>query len=317
MPNTLCLLLLAVPYASALSFSSVFSDGVVLQRRTTENPGKMAAVYGTCDAADCSVTITIVSALDKLQHVETVKAVMATATNDWKAFLKPKEAGGSFNVIATASNGATATLRDVTFGDVWFCSGQSNMELNMHYTHHRNDTYEAVGRDEYNNIRLFHLDHSPAPYLQPQWQLGASSVFNNWTIANKDIVVNGGAGDQCPGRKCTVIDNFSAACWYFAQSLTDRMKKAGEVVPLGMIESAYGGTTIEQWVSVEAQLKCSNVTCHANASLPYSAATAEACTQDEEMGNGGLYNGMVAPFVNMTVSGFLWYQANPDPDPDP
>ena len=121
------------------------------------------------------------------------------------------------------------------------------MELNMHFTFERNDTYEAVGRNEYTNIRVFHLDHSPAPFASPVWILDAKSVLHNWTVADETIVQNGGKGDQCPHNKCTVIDQFSAACWYFAQSLTDRMKTTdGDVVPLGMIESAYGGTTIEQ-----------------------------------------------------------------------
>ena len=82
--------------------------------------------------------------------------------------------------------------------------------------------------------------------------------------------------------------------------------KPSVVVPLGMIESAWGGTTIEQWLPVESQLQCVNVSCHANSSLPYSAATAEECTQDAEMGNGGLWGGMVSPFVNMTLTGWLW-----------
>ena len=133
-------------------------------------------------------------------------------------------------------------------------------------------------------------------------------MLHNWTVADENIVPNGGKGDRCPRNECTVIDQFSAACWYFAQSLTDRMKATDDVVPLGMIESAYGGTTIEQWLSVDSQLQCSNVSCHANSSNPYSKSTAEECTKDSEMGNGGLYNGMVAPFVNMTMAGFVWYQ---------
>ena len=49
-----------------------------------------------------------------------------------------------------------------------------------------------------------------------------------------------------------------------------------------------------------------NVSCCANTSLPYTAATAEECTQNAEMGNGGLWGGMVTPFVNMTLTGWLW-----------
>ena len=82
--------------------------------------------------------------------------------------------------------------------------------------------------------------------------------------------------------------------------------EAADPVPLGMIESAYGGTTIEQWVPIPDQLKCSNISCHANKSLPVSASTIERCTHDAQEGNGGLWRGMTAPFVNMTLTGFLW-----------
>eukprot|EP01052_Picozoa_sp_SAG31_P011615 SAG31_NODE_661_length_13035_cov_12.057591_9_plen_84_part_00 len=78
----------------------------------------------------------------------------------------------------------------------------------------------------------------------------------------------------------------------------------GDVVPLGMIESAFGGTTIEQWLPIDAQLQCANISCHANSSLPVTPATIELCTNDAEAGNGGLWSGMVAPFVNMTVTGW-------------
>jgi hypothetical protein len=127
-----------------------------------------------------------------------------------------------------------------------------------------------------------------------------------------------------------VIDQFSAACWYFAQALTDRMvaeaeadmlaAAAGDVdavatapVPLGMIESAYGGTTIEQWITVPEQLGCSNITCLSNNSLsPTTPASmgkeCTACAPSAKTcayGNGGLYRGMVAPFINMYGVVFL------------
>lgn len=162
------------------------------------------------------------------------------------------------------------------------------------------------------------MDHNPVPYGGVNWVINSSVVLANWTVADANIVANGGKGDQCGGekKKCTTLDQFSAACFYYAQALTDRMvaeaaktgDEADAVVPLGMIESAYGGTTIEQWLSIPQQLKCSNITCLANKSLPMSAANAQACTQNAQYGNGGLWRGMTAPFVNMTLTGWLWYQ---------
>ena len=150
-------------------------------------------------------------------------------------------------------------------------NAQSNMELNMHFTFEKNDTYAAVGQGKYKNIRFFHLGHNPSPFKKMQWVVNDTIVTTNWTIADESAVLNGGHGSQCNGRgsgDCTGLDQFSAACWYFAQSLSERMNDDTGAIPLGMIESAYGGTTIEQWVSVEAQLRCTNVTCHANSSIP-------------------------------------------------
>ena len=84
-------------------------------------------------------------------------------------------------------------------------------------------------------------------------------------------------------------------------------------VPIGLVESAFGGTCIESWLSPAAQLACSNITCTSNQSWPYTADTRAACTavpsaENSAGANAELFNGMVLPFVNMTVKGWLWYQ---------
>jgi len=84
-------------------------------------------------------------------------------------------------------------------------------------------------------------------------------------------------------------------------------------VPIGLIESAFGGTCIESWLSKDAQLTCSNITCTSNQSWSYTKDTQAACAAVPAAGNSAgsnaeLYNGMVLPFVNMTIKGFLWYQ---------
>jgi sialate O-acetylesterase len=282
---------------AGFGFSGVFGDSMVLQRSSPKNPSARAAVYGGGAAAGSAVKVALSPTDAATLRLATSETFSTTAGEDgsWKVLLAPKPAGGSFTVTATSSGGEKAVLTDVTYGDVWFCSGQSNMELNMHFTFEKNDSYAAVAQDKYTNIRFFHLGHNPSPFKEMQWLTNQSIVTTNWTIADNSAVLNGGHGSQCAGRgsgDCTGLDQFSAACWYFAQKLTDRMiteaeavgddsaaAAAAAIVPLGMIESAYGGTTIEQWVSVEAQLRCTNVSCHANSSIPYSAATAEACTQ--------------------------------------
>lgn len=94
------------------------------------------------------------------------------------------------------------------------------------------------------------------------------------------------------------------------------MRKKNESVPIGFIESAFGGTMIESWADSEMQLaSCSNITCTANQGMHFTRSTQQKCFKSiltsgaQGAGaNGQLYNGMVLPFVNITAKGFLWYQ---------
>lgn len=101
----------------------------------------------------------------------------------------------------------------------------------------------------------------------------APDAFNyQWTHAGG--LVNNDGGDWLPG--------IYAVCWYFGQSLTDIMAAAGEVVPLGIIGSAQGGTMIEMWAPLAAQQVCSDIQClcttpHCNGSAPLSSGN---CTNN-------------------------------------
>ena len=187
-----------LPTVAAIHYSAVFGDHAVLQRATAAYPNQRSALYGSGADENTPVTVTL-SSSDADVAPETVNAFIG-ADSSWKAFLKPQQAGGEYTI--TAQQGSEkAVITGVTFGDVWFCSGQSNMELNMHFTFNRNDTYQAVGRNEYSNIRLFHLDHAPAPYESPVWLLEQQSVLHNWTIADTTIVHNKGEGN-CIRSSC-------------------------------------------------------------------------------------------------------------------
>lgn len=131
------------------------------------------------------------------------------------------------------------------------------------------------------------------------------------------------------------LDDFSATCYYFGESLLDRLLKAEEGVIIGLIESSYGGTMIESWVEASQQFGCSNITCTSKQTMKFTKKTEQDCfaagsdvqshvdrhpekfpelldgsgaTAKGAGANGQLYNGMVGPFVNYTVKGWLWYQ---------
>ena len=279
-----------------------------------------------------SVTVTVAKADTGLTELTALPSRVGT-NGEWKVMLPAHAAGTGFTLTATAQSlsasptegGARTadkiTLERVAFGDVWFCSGQSNMELGLYYTFTRNESLAAIASGKYNNIRIMHFDHNP---LETPTYVTNGSIATNYPnnsswltpAAAMQMRKSGCRGDNCQSE----LDGFSAACWYFGESLTDRMmaefensRDVAEPVPIGLIESAFGGTCIESWLSQDAQLGCSNITCTSNQSWPYTKDTQAACAAVKSAGssagsNAELYNGMILPFVNMTVKGWLWYQ---------
>jgi len=110
------------PAVSSATFNATFSDHAVLQAMGTTQ--QKSAVYGMAPAG-ATLSITVASAADASYSV----AATASAKGAWKAFLHPTADGGDFTITAhcssCASNATNAVLRHVTFGDVWYCSGQS------------------------------------------------------------------------------------------------------------------------------------------------------------------------------------------------
>jgi hypothetical protein len=145
----LCVLLLS-SVAGDLIFSAGFSDDAILQRSATAG----AAIYGFATASTDPITVRVEGTTKELATVSyTVQAEMYAWTGAgvypdtpdapkhgdtvWKAILKPASAGGDYSITVTqpAPSGlADAMIKRVSFGDVWFCSGQSNMALETFYT---------------------------------------------------------------------------------------------------------------------------------------------------------------------------------------
>ena len=128
----------------SLNFSNVFGDHAVLQMA----PAK-TAVYGyigTNATADATVAVTVASTAGAEAVSYTVNALINAADGTWKAYLKPGAAGGAYTITAACTHGCTgsASIGDVTFGDVWYCAGQSNMALPVQYTYARNASIAKI-----------------------------------------------------------------------------------------------------------------------------------------------------------------------------
>lgn len=180
---------------------ALISDGMVLQR---EQPVK---IWGTADAGE-SVSVTFMK-----------KKYAATADNNghWSVTLPSMKAGGPYLMRIN-----DIKLNDILIGDVWLCSGQSNMELPVS----RVTDMFATEINEYSNERIRQII-IPKVYNfhAPQETLSATS----WKPMTQENVTN-----------------FSALAYFFAKEMYEKTK-----VPVGIINSSWGGTPIEAWISEE------------------------------------------------------------------
>jgi sialate O-acetylesterase len=143
----------------------------------------------------------------------------------WKAVISTPKAGGPFQ-ISVRQGKSLIVVRNILSGEVWLCSGQSNMEMPMDGWPPSDTIMNSVNETEeslYPSIRMFSVKRS----------------------------VEAGPNDCCTGRwiECSPLDvgSFSAAAYYFGKTLQSHLN-----VPIGLINSSYGGTNIESWMSNEA-----------------------------------------------------------------
>jgi sialate O-acetylesterase len=185
---------------------SMFLDHAVLQR---DQP---VSVWGTAAPAQ-TVTVSFAS-----QNVTT----QADTQGRWKATLAAMPAGGPYVLGVHTSSGATQTVNDVLVGDVWLCSGQSNMVLQVHRAL---DSRSEISGSANDAIRMITI--ALTSELTPQEEFAAPG---QWQVA----------------APATVPD-FSAACFYFARELQKSV-----AVPFGLINSSWGGSRLEAWMSRQA-----------------------------------------------------------------
>ena len=145
----------------------------------------------------------------------------ASESGDWTIVLPSQNAGGPFEMVFKASN--TITVKNILFGDIWVCSGQSNMELTM----------ERV-KEKYADVIANSENHDIRQFLVPD-EYDFKAEHNDfdggtWVRANPESLLG-----------------FSAVAYFFARELNQKYK-----VPIGIINAAVGGSPVEAWMSESA-----------------------------------------------------------------
>jgi sialate O-acetylesterase len=210
-----------------VKLARLFSDHVVLQRQ------KPIPVWGWATPQE-KVTVTLGG--------QTLAAT-ADTSGKWIVRFAPLEAGGPYQMTATAKSGKAA-VEDILIGEVWLCSGQSNMEFKVQQA---NNFEEEKKNADFPKIRHFNVDHEVTIDVQKDLKNGS------WVIASPETV-----------------GSFTAVGFFFARELYQKLN-----VPIGILHSSWGGSQVEGWISKEGMLSSEELKGYAN-NLPKNWDEADA-----------------------------------------
>lgn len=197
--------LLCVIVSANVRLPKLISDGMVLQRDAE------VKIWGWADASE-KITVSF---------PDSVYFTTADHAGNWEITLAGLKAGGPHTMVITGNN--MLTIKNILVGDVWICSGQSNMELNMQRV---SPLYkDEIAQSANNFIRYFSV---PKKYnfKVPQEDLD----YGQWETTNPET-----------------IRSFAAVPYFFAKSLYEKYG-----IPIGLINASLGGSPIEAWMSEES-----------------------------------------------------------------
>ena len=234
--------------------ASVFTDNMVLQR---EQP---IPVWGTAEPG--------AEIIVKLGHVS--ESCVANSSGYWMAMLNPLHANTKPRKLEIRSDTSVVSLANVLVGDVWLCSGQSNMQMTLGDSAGGKEFAEQLGDNS--RIRLL--------MVSKQFAAGPlTSQEGKWEIAKPDAA-----------------KRFSAVGFSFGAMLVESPKL--REVPIGLIDSSFGGTTVEGWIPKD-DLESFRAEDLSNSLLGKPAEH---------------YNAMLHPIVPMAIRGVIWYQGESNSD---
>jgi len=196
-----------------LSLSPLFTDHMVLQR------DKPIRIFGTADAGQ---KISLLFA-----GVE--KSAIAGPDGNWSAEFAPMEAGGPYEL--TVLNGSTIRIQDILVGEVWLCSGQSNMAFPL--KREKNNKTEIPGA-AHPEIRLFNFN-------AVAWPGNGEFSEEEMRKTNRGEYLIAGPWQECTPETAA---EFSAVAYYFGKELNKMLN-----VPIGLIHNAIGGSNTESWIN--------------------------------------------------------------------
>jgi sialate O-acetylesterase len=242
-------------------------------------------------------------------HAQTVSTT-TTGLGEWSLWLMPEHAGGPY--VLTIDGSSKLTVNDLLVGDVWFASGQSNMEMPLKGFPGSaviKNAQDEIAHANLPQVRLLHVANKSS-------DIPLDDITGTWT--------------QCTPE---TEAEFSAVAYFFGREIQQR-----EDVPVGLIDATWGGTPVDSWISLttlgsdpslmpvfasrarfaQEQVRLNEIIANEKQQDATALAAQQAPPKHSWHPNeiswspAGLYNGMIAPETAYTIKGVIWYQGETD-----
>jgi sialate O-acetylesterase len=248
-------LLVSANLFAEIKLPAIFCDNMVMQQQTE------VKIWGK---ASNNASVKVTTSWNHKSY-----ATAASSDGNWTLKVSTPNAGGPYEI--SISDGKTLILKNVLIGEVWVCSGQSNMEMPMkgYLNQPVVGSADAIALSSNPNIRLFTVTKTSS--LSP-----LDDFAGSWSLCEPENV-----------------SEFSATAYYFGLMLNKILH-----VPVGLINSSWGGTRIEPWISESGCKKFDWV------KLPEKKSGENVSKQAPTV----LFNAMINPMVGYGIRGAIWYQ---------
>ena len=237
---------------SEIRLPAIIGDHMVLQQQSE------VQLWGWCAPGE-KISI-------KVDWDTAIYRTTGNSSAKWTLKIRTGTAGGPYNVTITGNN--TIQLRDIMVGEVWVCSGQSNME--WHYNLGLKQYTSEMNNATNKSIRFFHIPRLTADFPQEDTKA-------RWVVCD-------------PAN----VKNFSLVGYYFGKSIHENLN-----VPVGLINASWGGTPAEAWTPGEIV---------ENDPVLKKAAAALKPSNGWPVIPAATYNAMIYPLTNYNIAGTIWYQ---------
>ena len=270
-------LLLSLNFIKAeVKLPAIISSNMILQRNTD------VVIWGW---ADKNEKITI-----EFSWLKNALNVIADNKGNWKISVKTTNSKEA-QTIRFKSKTSNILLKNILFGEVWLCSGQSNMEMSLKGRYDNGQPVfganMAITKSSNPNLRLFTVPRTPSktPLIDIKketiWlKKKFSPIYGKWLNASPENVAN-----------------FSALAYFFGKQLQEILD-----VPVALIHSSWGGSYIKSWISNKA----------INTYQKFDENDFKKSVKKPNRTPTALFNGMINPIIPFTIKGLLWYQGESD-----